>query len=245
LPITILLAAFWTLKAFYNKAWVAPPWGLHPVVESTLKNPPETTAAVAVSKPGEATSPQGEKTRNATNEAKLADNAIIAEVNAADDVMAYSGPNAELDKRAIEANERGSSPDLEGRVLNHRTEEANPESEPSDIHTNQTRRVNDYDGVDRVPAEPSGSWARPRALGLLWLQERPGRRCDLSNTSVMHVETFDFQKRTPFRTGDPMQTLIQVPVLFVAAQYALLYLLLGGGVFGAAGVYVVAKALNK
>ena len=42
-----------------------------------------------------------------------------------------------------------------------------------------------------------------------------------------------------------MQTLIQMPVVFAAAQYALLYMLFGGGIVGAAGVYVVAKALNK
>ena len=42
-----------------------------------------------------------------------------------------------------------------------------------------------------------------------------------------------------------MQTLVHMPVFFAAAQYALLYLLFGGGIVGAAGVYVVAKALRK
>jgi hypothetical protein len=42
-----------------------------------------------------------------------------------------------------------------------------------------------------------------------------------------------------------MQTLVQMPVVFAAAQYALAYLLCGGGIIGAAGVYVVAKALRK
>jgi hypothetical protein len=36
-----------------------------------------------------------------------------------------------------------------------------------------------------------------------------------------------------------------MPVFFAAAQYALLYMLCGGGIVGAAGVYVVAKALRK
>jgi len=42
-----------------------------------------------------------------------------------------------------------------------------------------------------------------------------------------------------------MQTLIQVPVLFAAVQYSLAYLLCGGGVVGAVGVYAVAKMLGK
>jgi hypothetical protein len=42
-----------------------------------------------------------------------------------------------------------------------------------------------------------------------------------------------------------MQTLIEMPVLFAAIQYSLIYMLLGGGVMGAAGIYVVAKSLGK
>jgi hypothetical protein len=42
-----------------------------------------------------------------------------------------------------------------------------------------------------------------------------------------------------------MQTLVQMPVFFAAAQYSLIYLLLGGGFMGAAGIYVVAKMLGK
>jgi hypothetical protein len=42
-----------------------------------------------------------------------------------------------------------------------------------------------------------------------------------------------------------MQAIAQVPVLFAAAQYSLLYLLLGGGFFGAVVIYFVAKALGK
>ena len=42
-----------------------------------------------------------------------------------------------------------------------------------------------------------------------------------------------------------MQTLVQIPVFFAAAQYALAYMLCGGGIVGAAGVYVVAKAMRK
>lgn len=42
-----------------------------------------------------------------------------------------------------------------------------------------------------------------------------------------------------------MQALVQMPLLFAAAQYSLAYLLCGGGVVGAAGIYVVAKALGK
>ena len=42
-----------------------------------------------------------------------------------------------------------------------------------------------------------------------------------------------------------MQTLIQMPVLFAAIQYSLIYMLGGGGIVGAAGIYIVAKALGK
>jgi hypothetical protein len=42
-----------------------------------------------------------------------------------------------------------------------------------------------------------------------------------------------------------MQTLAQMPVFFAAAQYSLAYLLCGGGIIGAAGIYVVAKMMGK
>jgi hypothetical protein len=42
-----------------------------------------------------------------------------------------------------------------------------------------------------------------------------------------------------------MQTVVHMPVLLAAAQYSLAYLLCGGGIVGAAGIYVVAKMLGK
>ena len=42
-----------------------------------------------------------------------------------------------------------------------------------------------------------------------------------------------------------MQYVDQIPFVFAAAQYSLLYLLCGGGFVGAAGIYVVAKMLGK
>jgi hypothetical protein len=42
-----------------------------------------------------------------------------------------------------------------------------------------------------------------------------------------------------------METITQVPVLFAAAQYSIIYMLLGGGVFGAIVVYFVAKVLGR
>jgi hypothetical protein len=42
-----------------------------------------------------------------------------------------------------------------------------------------------------------------------------------------------------------MQTLVQIPVLFAAVQYSLAYLLCGGGLMGAIGIYIVAKMLRK
>jgi hypothetical protein len=43
----------------------------------------------------------------------------------------------------------------------------------------------------------------------------------------------------------PMQAISQVPVLVAAVQYSIIYMLLGGGVFGAIVVYFVAKVLGK
>jgi hypothetical protein len=42
-----------------------------------------------------------------------------------------------------------------------------------------------------------------------------------------------------------MQAISQVPVLVAAVQYSIIYMLLGGGVFGAIVVYFVAKVLGK
>ncbi len=42
-----------------------------------------------------------------------------------------------------------------------------------------------------------------------------------------------------------MHAIEQMPVILAAAQYSLLYLLCGGGIFGAAVIYVVAKSLGK
>ena len=42
-----------------------------------------------------------------------------------------------------------------------------------------------------------------------------------------------------------MQALELMPTLFAAAQYSLAYMLCGGGVVGAIGIYVVAKMLGK
>jgi hypothetical protein len=42
-----------------------------------------------------------------------------------------------------------------------------------------------------------------------------------------------------------MQALEQVPVFVAAIQYSLAYMLCGGGVVGAIGIYVVAKMLGR
>jgi hypothetical protein len=42
-----------------------------------------------------------------------------------------------------------------------------------------------------------------------------------------------------------MQAIEQMPVLFAAVQYSLAYLLLGGGIFGATVIYIVAKSVGK
>jgi hypothetical protein len=42
-----------------------------------------------------------------------------------------------------------------------------------------------------------------------------------------------------------MQLLVDMPVLYSAIQYSLLYLLLGSGFVGAVVIYFVAKALGQ
>jgi len=42
-----------------------------------------------------------------------------------------------------------------------------------------------------------------------------------------------------------MDTLVQAPMLFAAAGYSLVYLLAGGGIFGAIVIFVIAKMLGK
>jgi hypothetical protein len=42
-----------------------------------------------------------------------------------------------------------------------------------------------------------------------------------------------------------MEAITQVPVIMAAAQYSLIYMLLGGGLGGAVVIYVVAKVLGK
>ncbi len=42
-----------------------------------------------------------------------------------------------------------------------------------------------------------------------------------------------------------MQYLDQMPVFVAAIQYSLAYMLCGGGVVGAVGIYAVAKMLGK
>ncbi len=42
-----------------------------------------------------------------------------------------------------------------------------------------------------------------------------------------------------------METILHAPMLFAAAGYSLVYLLGGGGLFGALVIFVVAKMLGK
>jgi len=42
-----------------------------------------------------------------------------------------------------------------------------------------------------------------------------------------------------------MDTISQVPIVVAAIQYSLIYMLLGGGFFGAVVIYIVAKVLGK
>ena len=45
--------------------------------------------------------------------------------------------------------------------------------------------------------------------------------------------------------GFPMTFFEQMPIVVAALQYSLLYMLCGGGVVGAVGVFAVAKMLGK
>jgi hypothetical protein len=42
-----------------------------------------------------------------------------------------------------------------------------------------------------------------------------------------------------------METLLATPMLFAAAGYSLVYLLAGGGVFGAVVIFIVAKMFGR
>ena len=42
-----------------------------------------------------------------------------------------------------------------------------------------------------------------------------------------------------------MNAIEQIPVLYAAAEYSLLYMLFGGGVVGAVVVYFLARAMGK
>lgn len=42
-----------------------------------------------------------------------------------------------------------------------------------------------------------------------------------------------------------MFAAIATPAILAAAEYSLIYMLMGGGVFGAIVIYVVAKALGR
>jgi hypothetical protein len=42
-----------------------------------------------------------------------------------------------------------------------------------------------------------------------------------------------------------VETMSQMPIVVAAIEYSLIYLLLGGGFFGAAVIYFVAKGLRK
>jgi|GEM_PF-933526 len=42
-----------------------------------------------------------------------------------------------------------------------------------------------------------------------------------------------------------MDTLLQADFTLAAIKYSLAYLILGGGLFGAAGIFIIAKMLGK
>ena len=42
-----------------------------------------------------------------------------------------------------------------------------------------------------------------------------------------------------------MEALSQMPIFVAAIQYSLIYMLLGGGIVGAAVIFVAAKAIGK
>jgi hypothetical protein len=42
-----------------------------------------------------------------------------------------------------------------------------------------------------------------------------------------------------------MEAMTNIPIVVAAAQYSLIYMLLGGGLGGAVVIYIVAKVLGK
>jgi hypothetical protein len=53
------------------------------------------------------------------------------------------------------------------------------------------------------------------------------------------------QLHDPWSEVTTMQILTQIPLVYGAIEYSLLYMLFGGGIVGAGVIFVVAKALNK
>jgi hypothetical protein len=113
----------WLGSSWRSQRAPGPELGYRGVDRSSPTQPP---GAVTVFEPGQ-------ESQNATNEPKLADDPIIAEVQKIPHVMADSSSIPGLDKRANEPKEGASSPGLERRVPNLRTQAANPESEPPDL----------------------------------------------------------------------------------------------------------------
>jgi len=82
-------------------------------------NSPDVSAADAAVQRGVATSPQGENSENATDEAKLAESVSIRQSNEPVGVAANSGVDSGLDKREERAEGGGLRTEVGGRTIGH------------------------------------------------------------------------------------------------------------------------------
>jgi hypothetical protein len=65
---------------------------------------------------------------------------------------------------------------------------------------------------------------------------------------ISNINFFDFTKlRSPDqqKRSNIMDTLAYAPILLSAAGYSLVYLLAGGGIFGAIVIFIIAKMLGR
>jgi hypothetical protein len=65
-----------------------------------------------------------------------------------------------------------------------------------------------------------------------------------SNVPATRKATARFVPAQSLKGNTKMEVFMQ-PVLFAAAGYSLVYLLAGGGVFGAIAIFIIAKMLGK
>ena len=93
--------------------------------------------------------------------------------------------------------------------------------------------------VERLDCAGTGLQERLRGLNTSFLDSARDMRIPIASKSPTN------QDSPTSRSETIMQAITHMPIFFAAAQYSLAYLLCGGGIVGAAGIYVVAKMMGK